>query len=119
MKLRVLFLLLSLVLAWSSPTADQRGSLLLSLSTPHHAVQSASILEQQAAGSERGAPIVVQATQAVEEAVIDLVGLVPADGDASEPALLKTWPGPYATLAWIAPYLDGPQRPPRATPFCA
>ena len=115
MNLRVLFLLLTLVLAWSGPTVDHRGSLSVSINAQHHKVQSASNFEQQAAGSERDASFFAQTTLAVEEAVIDLVGLVPADGDASSPALLTTWPGPYGTLAWIAPYLDGPQRPPRFT----
>jgi len=119
MNLRVFFLLLTLVLAWSGPTVDHRGSLSVSINAQHHKVQSASNFEQQAAGSERDASFVGQTTLAVEEAVIDLVGLVPADDDASSPALLTTWPGPYGTLAWIAPYLDGPQRPPRATPHCA
>jgi len=119
MKLRVLFLLLALVLIWSGHAVDHRGDLSVSVSAQHHESQFASTLERQAAGSERDASFVGQTTLAVEEAVIDLVGLVPPDGEASSPALLMTWPGPYATLAWIAPYLDGLQRPPRATRFYA
>jgi hypothetical protein len=119
MKLRVVFLLFALVLTWSGHTLNQRGDALVSISAQHHEGQHASTLEQEAAVSGRDASSVGHPILAVEEAVIDLVGLVPIDGDASSPALLMTWPGPYATLAWIAPYLDGPQRPPRAKPHYA
>ena len=115
MKLRVVFLLFALVLTWSGHTLNQRGDALVSISAQHHEGQHASTLEQEAAGSEREASSEGHSMLAVDEAVIDLVGLVPIDGDASSPALLMTWPGPYAALAWIAPYLDGPQRPPRTT----
>lgn len=119
MTLRVVFLLFALVLTWSGHTVNQRVHSLASLSTQHHEGQSASTLEREAGNSGRDASSAGQLMLAVEEAVIDLVGLVPIDGEASSPALRMTWAGLYATLAWIAPYLDGPQRPPRATPYCA
>jgi len=48
-----------------------------------------------------------------EEAVVDLVGLLPPAPDASASALSMGLPRAYAALARIPPYLDGPQRPPR------
>ncbi len=113
MVLRVLSLLLSLVLVWSGYWVDRSAGSSASITLHHHEGKVAST--HQAAGSERIQSLVGQTTQAAEEAVLDLVGLVPTDADTSPPLQLMAWPGPYATLAWLAPYLDGPQRPPRAT----
>ena len=55
----------------------------------------------------------MQALPMAEEAVVDLVGLLPPDPDASASALSMGLPRAYAALARIPPYLDGPQRPPR------
>ena len=112
MKSRVLLLLLALVLVWSGHTVDRPPGASASITLHHHEVHSAAA--HQAAGSEGEAPTDGQSTQAAEEGVVDLVGLLPTDTDAPSTSLLMSCPGPYATLARIAPYLDGPQRPPRA-----
>ena len=115
MNLRVLFLLLALVLVWSGHTVDRPMGASVSITVDHHDGETVRTVMHQAAGSEGGASPGVQTTQAAEEGVVDLVGLLPTDAGAPSTLLLMSWPGPYAALAWIAPYLDGPQRPPRAT----
>ena len=119
MNSRVLLLLLALVLVWSGHTVDRSASSPVSISVYQHDGSAAAALTPQAAGSEGNASAGDQTTQAAEEGVVDLVGLLPTDADAPSTLLLMTWPGPYATLAWIAPYLDGPQRPPRAAHLAA
>ena len=115
MVLRVLSLLLSLVLVWSGHWVDRSAGSSASITLHHHEGESTVASSHQTSGSERDQSLVGQTTQAAEEAVLDLVGLVPTDADTSSPLQPMAWPGPYATLDWLAPYLDGPQRPPRAT----
>ena len=104
MNLRMFLLLMALLLVWSGHTVDRPVGASASIAVTHHAV-----------GSEGDVSSGAQTTQAVEEGVVDLVGLLPTDADAPSTLLLMSWPGRYATRARIAPYLDGPQRPPRAT----
>lgn len=47
------------------------------------------------------------------ETSTDLVGLL-AHRHAALPALPMGWPRPQVATRWLAPDLDGPQRPPRA-----
>lgn len=115
MNLRVLFLLLALVLVWSGHTVDRPAGVSVSITLDHHDGETVRTVMHQAASSEGGAAPGVQTAQAAEEGVVDLVGLLPTNTGAPSTLLLMSWPGPYAALAWMAPYLDGPQRPPRAT----
>lgn len=120
MKLRVLFLLMTLVLVWSSHLADRPvGGASASISEYAHHDDWTTALTQPSAGSQGDPSSAPQAAPTAEEAVVDLVGLLPPGASASMSALSMTWPGPYATLVRIAPYLDGPQRPPRATHLLA
>ena len=119
MNLRVMLLLLVLVLVWSGHTVDRPAGASVSITVDHHDGETVRTVMHQAAGSEGGASSGVQTTQVAEEAVIDLVGLLPTDTDAPSTSLLMSWLGPYATLARISLYLDGPQRPPRATHLLA
>jgi len=118
MNPRVLLLLLALVLVWSGHLVDRPVSSSVSI-TVHHEGHSAAGLTHQAAGSVGDSSPTGQMTQAAEEAVLDLVGLLPAGTVAPSSSLLMSRPAPYANQAWIAPYLDGPQRPPRATHLLA
>lgn len=115
MKLRVLFLLMTLVLVWSSHVADRPVGAPVSISEYPHHDDWVTALTQPSVGSPSDSSSVNQMAPTVEEAVVDLVGLLPPGAGASMSALSMTWPGPYATLVRIAPFLDGPQRPPRAT----
>jgi hypothetical protein len=119
MKLRVLFLLMTLVLVWSSHVADRSVGAATPVSEYAHHDDWTAALTQPGAGSQGDSSSVPQAAPTAEEAVVDLVGLLPPGAGASMSALSMTWPGPYATLVRIAPYLDGPQRPPRATHLLA
>ena len=119
MNLRALLLLLALVLVWSGETVDGPLGSSASISVSQHDGAAVAALTFQAAGSEGHASAGGQTTQAAEEGVVDLVGLLPTDAGAPSTLLSMTWPGPYAALMWIAPYLDGPQRPPRAAHLTA
>lgn len=67
--------------------------------------------------SER--PIDGQPAQAQAETLADQLGLFLVGPSAHTPALTMTRPEPYASASLTPPYLDGPQRPPCATPFVA
>jgi hypothetical protein len=115
MNLRILFLLLALVLVWTGHAVDRPESSSASITLHHHQGNSAAGVTHQTAESEGDSSPAGQTTQAAEEAVLDLVGLLPAGSDTPSSSLLMSRPAPYANQAWIAPYLDGPKRPPRAT----
>jgi len=51
--------------------------------------------------------------------VADQPGLFLVGPSAHAPALTMTRPKPYASASLMPPYLDGPQRPPCATPLVA
>jgi len=115
MNLRALFLLLAFVLVWSGQAADRAASSSASIAVLHHEGHSAAAVTHQATALQGEASPAGQTTRAAEEVVIDLVGLLPPDTDAPASSLVMAGPMPYTARAWIAPYLDGLQRPPRAT----
>lgn len=119
MNWRVLFLLMALVLVWSSPVADRPASSSASMSEHLHPADLAVALMQPSGGSEADPSSVPQSLPAAEEAVVDLVGLLPSSAYASVSALPAAWPGAYVAPSRLAPYLDGLQRPPRVTPLLA
>ncbi|OYU00573.1 MAG: hypothetical protein CFE40_04635 [Burkholderiales bacterium PBB1] len=119
MKLRVLFLLMTLVLVWSSHVADRPVSASVSISEHARHGDWATALTQPSVGAQGDPASTAQVVPAAEEAVVDLVGLLPPGANSSVSALSMTWPGPYATRVRTSPYLDGPQRPPRGTHLLA
>ena len=60
-----------------------------------------------------------QPGQTLAEGALDPLPLLMARPTAGVPTLTMSRPRPYATASWLAPYLDGPQRPPCATPLVA
>lgn len=119
MKLRALLLLLAMVMVWSGQGVDRSTTVSASHPVHHHEGQLAAVVTNSVASSEGSSLPMGQATHAVEEAVVDLVGLLADDAGAPSTSLLMSWPGPYPTVARIRPYLDGLKRPPRATPLLA
>ena len=119
MKLRVLYLLMTLVLVWSAPPTDQ--SVVSPVSILEHAPHADMAVALAEAGvSESDLAPATQALPAADEVfAADLLALLPPCGCAAVSALRTVWPGLYATPSRLAPYLDGPQRPPRVTHFLA
>ncbi|MEF7612430.1 hypothetical protein V4F39_00820 [Aquincola sp. MAHUQ-54] len=88
------------------------------------APEAAAQVETSLAGVEQGSPGHERAAgdppgekpfvQLHAEGAADVPALLPVRPAADAPTLTMGRPRPYATAAWLAPYLDGLQRPPAA-----
>lgn len=61
-------------------------------------------------------PLNASPGQAQPESTLDPLALVMALPGTTMPALTMSRPAPHTPAHWLTPYLDGPQRPPCATP---
>lgn len=117
---RVIALLLALVTFWSGFVPQDAAASI----TP-----AAVLLADAASAAELDTPVSdipvdeqpveELPAQALAEGAMDAPGLFRACPDTRIPALTMARPRPYAAVAWLAPYLDGPQRPPCASPRLA
>lgn len=120
MPSRVIAILLAFVLFWSGFTTYEQAVLVEVTNAEQVDVRSADGL---ANGLPDGAigdhHLHDLPAQAHAESVTDLPDLFLAPPEAPAPGLAMAPPRPYASRARMAPYLDGPQRPPCATALVA
>jgi hypothetical protein len=117
---RVLALLLALVLFWSGFTTQEQAISFASSNNEQAAVGSPGELPQPVHdGSIDDHHLDDQPGQTLAEGAMDPLPLLTTGPAAAVPALTMSRPRPYAMAAWLAPYLDGPQRPPCAAPLVA
>ncbi|MBC7994250.1 MAG: hypothetical protein H7Z15_13560 [Rhizobacter sp.] len=113
--MRAIAFFLVLALAWAG-IATQDSATLSAVGGDVDCVQSADT-QPKSSGGER--QIDGQPMQAQAETLADQPGLFLVGPSAHPPALTMTRPKPYASASLLPPYLDGPQRPPCATPLVA
>lgn len=112
---RVIALFLALLLCWSGFATQEQAVALASASSDQVEVgladQAPQPTEEDHLGDRPG--------HAQVEGALDFPALVMTLPSAAVPFLTMARPGPYARAAWLAPHLDGPQRPPCATRILA
>ena len=117
---RALSLLLALTLFWSTFTPLQPRMPAAAQSTEQADARPAALQTPPADdGSLAHHPLDGPPGQAQAEGVMDLLALVPSRADTPTPSLTMARPHPHTTAAWLAPHLDGPQRPPCAAALAA
>ena len=119
MFLRAVAFFLVLALAWAGIAAQDSAATLSASAVGGEVecVQLSADTQHKNAGGDR--PIDGQPMQAQAETLADQPGLFLVGPSAHPPALTMTRPKPYASACLVPPYLDGPQRPPCATPLVA
>ena len=115
---RAVAFFLVLALAWAG-IATQDGATTFSAVGAEADCAQLSADAKQPKGIDNERPLDGQPVQAQAETVADQPGLFLVDPSAHTPALTMTRPKPYASASLTPPYLDGPQRPPCATPLVA
>lgn len=111
---RALAIFLALLLCWSGFTTQEQ---VLTASTGDRVEVSLSeeTREPLHDGSVDDHHLDDQPGHAQVEGAMDLPALVTTLPSVTSPSLTMSRPGPHARAPWVAPYLDGPQRPPCAT----
>jgi len=117
MLLRAVAFLLAFALAWTGIAAHDSATTFSAADIWPDRVQLSADAQPKSTDTER--PIDGQPVQAQAETLADQPGLVLAGPSTHLPALTMTRPKPYASASLMPPYLDGPQRPPCATPLVA
>ncbi len=107
MLLRAVALVLALVLSWPAFTAHGQaasavatGAEVAALATGHDGPVGDPLLDDAATAQAEGSP--------------EIQALILAAAAAPLPPCGMAHPRPYAAAVRVAPYLDGPQRPPSA-----
>jgi hypothetical protein len=117
---RVFALLVALVLFGSGLVGQERAIILAASTACEHVdAGPVEVVAQAARDGSAGGHACDDASDHALEGAPDLPALMMALPHAAVPSLTMSRPGPYARAAWRAPYLDGPQRPPCATPLVA
>ncbi|HSI61022.1 MAG TPA: hypothetical protein VLA16_25920 [Ideonella sp.] len=117
---RAVSLLLALTLFWSTFAPLQPGVPAATQGIEQADAGSATLQTLPAHdGSPAHQPLDGAPGQAQAESVTDLLALVPSRADTQAPSLTMARPHPHAPAAWLAPHLDGPQRPPCAAALVA
>ena len=117
MLLRVVAFFLALALAWTGIVAQDGATTFSWVGAEPDCVQLNA--DAQPKGTDSDRPIDGQPVQAQAETLADQPGLFLVGPSTHTPALTMTRPEPYASASLTPPYLDGPQRPPCATPLVA
>jgi hypothetical protein len=116
---RVLALLFALVLFWSGFTTQEQAVLFASANSGQVDSVPGDFPQPVHDGSIDDHHLDDQPGQTLAEGAMDPLPLLMARPAAGIPTLTMSRPRPYAMAAWLAPYLDGPQRPPCATHLVA
>ena len=117
MFLQAIAFFLVLALGWAGIAAQDNAATLSAVGGEADCVQLSADAQPKDTGGDR--PIDGQPMQAQAETLADQPGLFQVGPSAHPPALTMTRPGPCASASLVPPYLDGPQRPPCATPLVA
>ena len=117
MFLRAVAFILVLTLAWVGIATQDNAAPFATAGAEVDCVQANNDAQSKNTDGER--PIDGQPVQAQAETLADQPGLLRVCPSAHAPALTMTRPKPYASASLTPPYLDGPQRPPCATPLVA
>lgn len=118
---RAIAFLLAFVMLWSPP-AVQEQAFAAALGTGAPASSLHAGPAEQPHGSAASHPIkdnLPAPGQAHAEAAFDAQEMLTEAAVVAPPGTGAAWPQPGPALARLAPYLDGPQRPPCASRFPA
>ena len=116
---RVFALFLALVLFWSGFTTQEQAISFASSNLGQVNSVPGELPQPVHDGSIDDHHLDDQPGQTLAEGAMDPLPLLTTGPAAAVPALTMSRPSPYAMAAWLAPYLDGPQRPPCAAPLVA
>ncbi len=117
MFLRAVAFILVLALAWVGIATHDNATTFATVSAEIDCVHVNAEAQPKTTDGER--PFDGQPVQAQAETLADQPGLLRVGPSAYPPAVTMTRPKPYASASLTPPYLDGPQRPPCATPLVA
>ncbi len=117
MFLRAVAFFLVLALAWAGIASQDNAATFSTVGGEPDCVQLSADAQPKPSDAERS--IDGQPMQAQAETLADQPGLFLVGPSAHPPALTMTRPKPFASVSLTPPYLDGPQRPPCATPLVA
>jgi hypothetical protein len=115
MSMRVAALFLILVVLWSGFATRERAVPTAVAGADQAVVLSAGGSVQTLTDGPVSDDCIDLPSQAHAESVPDLPDLLVAPANEPAPELGIARPHPYAASTWLPPYLDGPQRPPRAS----
>ena len=112
--MRVAALFLILVVLWSGFATRERAVPAAMAGADQAVVVSAGGSVQTLDDGSVSDDCIDLPSQAHAESVPDLPDLLVAPANEPAPVRGIARPHPYAASTWLPPYLDGPQRPPRA-----